>query len=115
MSVKFFNISNQIIIGYVYKINITSTVTRHLRLNILVPDWGYTSLLPLVDPENLESDQFVDFEVIAGETYEFEVEFTVENPVTDEIKIELDFGPLGFEEEVLIGQFILSDVLMYRK
>lgn len=100
---------------YVYKINITSTVTRHLRLNILVPDWGYTSLLPLVDPENLESDQFVDFEVIAGETYEFEVEFTVENPVTDEIKIELDFGPLGFEEEVLIGQFILSDVLMYRK
>lgn len=100
---------------YVYQINIESSVTRHLRFNIVVPGWDYVSVLPPVDPENPDGPRFIDFEVKAGETYALTVEFIVDNPITDEAKIELDFGPIGYDEETLLGEFVLEDVLLYRK
>lgn len=98
---------------YVYKISVTSDVTRHLRFNIVLPDSGFNSILPPV--EEGSEQRYVDFLVEAGVTYEFEVEFVATVPLEETVKVELDFGPIGYDGETLLGEFVLEDVLLYRK
>ncbi len=99
---------------YEYRISVTADVARHLRFNIVVPDWGFNSILPPVDSEE-GSPQFVDFEVKDGELVELVVEFTVGETINEQVKIELDFGPIGYEGETLTGEFVLSNVSLERK
>ena len=90
--------------NYEVKIVLTSSVTRDLRFNVILPDAGYASILP---------DSFVDFEVTAETEYTFKVSFEVTNPLTN-VKLELDFGTLGGDLTSLPGTFLLSQVLVYR-
>lgn len=90
--------------NYEVKIMLTSSVTRDLRFNIILPDAGYASILP---------DSFVDFRVTAETEYVFTVAFEVTNPISN-VKLELDFGTLGGDLVSLPGTFLLSQVLVYR-
>jgi hypothetical protein len=90
--------------NYEVKVVLTSSVTRDLRFNVILPDAGYASILP---------DSFVDFEVTAETEYTFTVSFEVTNPLTN-VKLELDFGTLGGDSTSLPGNFLLSQVLVYR-
>lgn len=100
---------------YEYRISVTADVLRHLRFNIIVPDWGFASILPPVDPEDETSARFVDFETKVDELVELVIEFTVGETINEQVKIELDFGPIGYEGETLIGEFVLSNVSLERK
>jgi hypothetical protein len=90
--------------NYEVKIVLTSSVTRDLRFNVILPDAGYASILP---------DSFVDFRVTANTPYVFTVSFEVVNPLTN-VKVELDFGTLGGDKVSLPGTFLLSEVLIYQ-
>ena len=90
--------------NYEVKIVLTSSVTRDLRFNVILPDAGYASILP---------DSFVDFRVTANTPYVFTVSFEVVNPLTN-VKVELDFGTLGGDKISLPGTFLLSEVLIYQ-
>ncbi len=89
--------------NYEVKIALTSSVTRDLRFNIILPDAGYASILP---------DNFVDFRVTADSPYVFTVSFEVVNPLTN-VKLELDLGNLGGDKISLPGTFLISEVLVY--
>jgi hypothetical protein len=89
---------------YEVKIALNSTVTRDLRFNIILPDAGYSSILP---------NNFVDFRVTANTPYVFTLAFEVVNPLTN-VKVELDLGTLGGDKVSLPGTFLLSEVLIYR-
>ncbi len=89
--------------NYEVKIALTSSVTRDLRFNIILPDAGYASILP---------DNFVDFNVTADSPYVFTVSFEVVNPLTN-VKLELDLGNLGGDKISLPGTFLISEVLVY--
>lgn len=88
---------------YEVKIALTSSVTRDLRFNIILPDAGYASILP---------ENFVDFRVTAESPYVFTVSFEVMNPLTN-VKLELDLGTLGGDKLSLPGTFLISEVLVY--
>ena len=88
---------------YEVKIALTSSVTRDLRFNIILPDAGYASILP---------DNFVDFTVTADSPYVFTVSFEVMTPLTN-VKLELDLGTLGGDKLSLPGTFLISEVLVY--
>jgi hypothetical protein len=88
---------------YEVKIALTSSVTRDLRFNIILPDAGYASILP---------DNFVDFTVTADSPYVFTVSFEVMTPLTN-VKLELDLGTLGDDKLSLPGTFLISEVLVY--
>jgi hypothetical protein len=88
---------------YEVKIVITSSVTRDLRFNVILPDAGYASIL---------ADNFVDFRVTAETPYVFTVSFEVTNPLTN-VKLELDFGTLGGDKVSLPGNFLITEVLVY--
>ena len=88
---------------YEVKIALTSSVTRDLRFNIILPDAGYASILP---------DNFVDFTVTADTPYVFTVSFEVMTPLTN-VKLELDLGNLGGGNLSLPGTFLISEVLVY--
>ena len=88
---------------YEVKIALTSSVTRDLRFNIILPDAGYASILP---------DNFVDFRVTADAPYVFTVSFEVMTPLTN-VKLELDLGTLGGDKLSLPGTFLISEVLVY--
>jgi hypothetical protein len=90
--------------NYEVKIVLSSSVTRDLRFNVILPDSGYASILP---------DNFVDFRVTADTPYTFTVAFEVTNPLTN-VKLELDFGTLGGDKVSLPGNFLISEVLVYR-
>ena len=90
--------------NYEVKIVLTSSVTRDLRFNVILPDADYASILP---------DSFVDFRVTANTPYVFTVSFEVVNPLTN-VKVELDFGTLGGDKVSLPGTFLLSEVLIYQ-
>ena len=90
--------------NYVLKIVIDSSVTRNLRVNLVLPNAGWGSILP---------DNFVDFEVTAEETTTLYVEFSVSAEVTD-VKLELDFGTLGGELVSEIGTFTIQEVYIYQ-
>lgn len=89
---------------YVLKFVITSDVTRDLRVNLILPDAGYASILP---------DTKYDFNVEAGVEKVVVVEFTVANPVTN-VKFELDFGTLGGTLVSLPAEFTISEILIYQ-
>jgi len=89
---------------YVLKLVIESSVTRDLRLNLVLPDAGWVSIL---DGGSL------DFEVVADEEEVLYVHFTVTNEVTN-VKFELDFGTLGDDLVSLPGTFIISEVFIYQ-
>ncbi|PKK98300.1 MAG: hypothetical protein CVV57_08525 [Tenericutes bacterium HGW-Tenericutes-2] len=88
---------------YVLKFVIQSDVTRDLRVNLILPDAGYASILP---------DTKYDFNVEAGVEKVVVVEFTVANLVTN-VKFELDFGTLGGTLVSLPGEFTISEILIY--
>lgn len=88
---------------YEVKIALTSSVTRDLRFNVILPDAGYASILP---------DNFVDFRVTADSPYVFTVSFEVMTPLTN-VKLELDLGTLGGDKLSLPGTFLISEVLVY--
>jgi hypothetical protein len=90
--------------NYVLKIVIDSTVDRDLRVNLVLPNAGWVSILP---------DNAVDFDVTAAETTTFYVEFTVAAEVTD-VKVELDFGTLGGEAVSELGTFTIQEVYIYQ-
>lgn len=89
---------------YNFKMVISSSVARTLRLNFVVPAWGYASLL---------EGSFIDI-VFEEADEEVIVEFTlnIEVPI-EELKFELDFGKID-EETDAIGEFILKQVLFYQ-
>jgi hypothetical protein len=89
---------------YNVKIALTSSVTRDLRFNVILPDAGFASILP---------DSFVDFRVTAESPYVLNVTFTVANPLNN-VKLELDFGTLGGTAVSLPGTFLISEVLVYQ-
>ncbi|MBM3909462.1 MAG: carbohydrate binding domain-containing protein, partial [Firmicutes bacterium] len=90
--------------SYEVKIALTSSVTRDLRFNIILPDAGYASILP---------ENFVDFGVTADTPYVLTVSFEVVNPLTN-VKLELDLGTLGGGKISLPGTFLISEVLVYQ-
>lgn len=90
--------------NYVLKLVLESSVTRDLRLNLVLPDAGWVSII---------DGGFVDFEVTADEEEVVYVEFTVTNEVTN-VKFELDFGTLGGTLVSLPGTFTISEVLIYQ-
>jgi hypothetical protein len=90
---------------YVLKVVVTSSVTRDLRVNMVVPNWGFASIL---------ADTKYDFNVVADEEKVIYVEFTVENDITDEVKFEFDFGTLGDPLVSEVGTFTISEVLLYQ-
>ena len=90
--------------NYEVKIALTSSVTRDLRFNVILPSAGYASILPT---------NFVDFAVTANTPMVFTLSFEVLNPLTN-VKVELDFGTLGGTKVSLPGTFVLSEVLIYQ-
>ena len=89
---------------YQLKFVVTSSVTRDLRFNIVLPDAGYASIL---------EGGFTDFGVTEDVAYTFTATIVVEQPITN-VKMELDFGTLGGDKVSLAGEFLLSEVLLYR-
>jgi hypothetical protein len=89
---------------YELKFVVTSSVTRDLRFNILLPDSDYASIL---------TGGFSDFEVTEGEAYTFTATIVITQPITN-VKVELDFGPLGGDNISTVGTFLLSEMLIYR-
>lgn len=89
---------------YVVQFEISASVARDLRFNIVLPDSGYASILP---------DSFVDFEVNADDSVVVTIEFTVAAPLTN-VKIELDFGTLGGEATSVAGVFTLHSIQIYQ-
>ncbi|MDY0276938.1 MAG: carbohydrate binding domain-containing protein [Acholeplasma sp.] len=96
---------------YVFKLKVTGSVARHLRFNIVLPDQGFISIL---------DGGYSDFELVVNEAYELEFEFTATSEL-ENVKIELDFGPLKddgkllYETETLTGTFVLSDISLLKK
>jgi hypothetical protein len=89
---------------YELKFVVTSSVTRDLRFNIVLPDAGYASIL---------EGGFSDFGVTEDVAYTFTATIVIEQPITN-VKMELDFGTLGGDKVSLPGEFLLSEVLLYR-
>jgi hypothetical protein len=91
--------------NYVLKVVVTSSVARDLRVNMVVPAWGFSSIL--VDGKE-------DFAVEADVQKVVYVEFTVENDITDEVKFEFDFGNLGDPLVSELGTFTIEEILLYQ-
>ena len=91
--------------NYMLKVVVTSSVTRDLRVNFVVPATGYSSLLP---------GGSYDVSVVANEEKVVYVPFTVTNDVTNEVKFEFDFGTLGGTLVSLPGTFTISEILLYQ-
>jgi len=90
--------------NYTLKLVLTSSVTRDFRLNFVLPNSGYASLL---------TDTKYDFSATADVEKVVYVNFTVTNSVTN-VKFELDFGTLGGTLVSLPGTFTISEVLLYQ-
>jgi hypothetical protein len=90
---------------YQVVLRMTSSVARDLRLNLVLPNAGWSSVLP---------GGFYDFAVTADEMIEVVLTFTLAQTTTN-IKLELDFGTLGGEKVSLPGEFTLHQLLVYPK
>lgn len=99
---------------YTYTIDVTGSVSRTLRFNIVVPNWGFASILPPVDPEDEASPRFIDLELVANELGQIEVTFVVAEPIVDTVKIELDFGPI-VDGETNEGVFLLENITLVKE
>ncbi len=91
--------------NYVLKLVVSADVVRDLRANLVVPDWGYISLLP---------DTFYDYQTVADGQVVVNIPFTLNNDVTVAIKLELDFGTIGGEFTSTLGTFTIEEVLLYQ-
>lgn len=101
----FYQLIDQLTPGnYRMKLVLTSSVARNFRVNLVLPDSGYASLL-----EGTKYDFVVEKDV---EEVVY-VDFTISNQVTN-IKLELDFGTLGGDLISEIGQFTISEVMIYQ-
>lgn len=89
---------------YTMVLSLTSSVSRTLRVNLVLPDAGYVSLLP--DPGR------IDFTVVADELTTVTVQFTVTEDLSN-VKFELDFGA-DDDMEFVPGVFVLHQVLIYQ-
>ncbi len=88
---------------YQLVLRLTASVARDLRMNLILPDAGWISILP---------DTKYDFSVNADEEMTFIVDFTIEETVTN-LKFELDFGDLGEGFVSETGEFVLHEILLY--
>lgn len=88
---------------YTVKMVITSSVDRTVRLNFILPDAGFASIL---------AGGFYDVDLTADEEETVAFSFTVANPVTN-VKLELDFGNLGADIVSEIGSFDIAEILVY--
>ena len=88
---------------YTVTFRLTSSVSRDLRFNMVLPNAGWGSILP---------DGSADFAVVAEELYTFTLNFTLEATTTD-IKVELDFGTLPPELISLPGTFVIHEIIVY--
>ncbi len=101
----FYQIIDQLTPGsYRLKLVISSSVTRDFRVNLVLPEAGWVSLLP---------ETKYDFNVEKDVEKVVYVDFTVANLVTN-VKLELDFGTLGGELVSEVGQFVISEVMVYQ-
>ena len=91
--------------SYRLKVVVTSSVTRDLRINMVVPAWGYQSIL-----EGTKED----VAVTANEEKVVYVDFVVANDITDQVKFEFDFGGLGEGFVSEAGVFTISEILLYQ-
>ncbi len=88
---------------YQLVLRLTASVARDLRMNLILPDAGWISILP---------DTKYDFAVNADEEMAFVVDFTIDERVTN-LKFELDFGNLGEGFVSETGEFIIHEILLY--
>ncbi len=91
---------------YTFKLVLNADVARTLRVNLVVPDWGWISLLP---------DSKYDIVIAEGDIGEdvvVYVTFEIENAVTVPVKFELDFGKV--DEGDVHGEFLIKEVLIYQ-
>jgi len=91
--------------NYMLKVVVSSSVARDLRVNFVVPAWGYSSIIP---------GGSHDFAVEVDTEKVVYVPFTVANDITDQVKFEFDFGTLGGELISLPGTFTISEILLYQ-
>lgn len=90
--------------SYRLKLVMTSNVSRDFRLNLVLPDAGYASLLP---------DTKYDFDLVADTETVIYVDFVVTDLVAN-VKLELDFGLLGDGFVSEKGIFTISEVMVYQ-
>ncbi|PKK85468.1 MAG: hypothetical protein CVV63_05190, partial [Tenericutes bacterium HGW-Tenericutes-8] len=91
--------------SYKLKVVVTSSVTRDLRINMVVPNWGYQSIL-----EGTKED----VAVTANEEKVVYIDFVVATDITDQVKFEFDFGGLGDGFVSEPGVFTISEILLYQ-
>lgn len=91
---------------YTFTMDITSSVARDLRANIIVPDWGFASIV-----EGGKFDIFVEADELTTITFEI----TIEEPISSMVKVELDLGNLGEGLTSEVGTFTISKVVLIRK
>ena len=91
--------------NYTVVFQMTSSVARDFRFNMILPNAGWGSILP---------DTKYDFNVATvDQMVTVSVNFVVANPLTD-IKVELDFGTLGGTLISAPGTFTLHNILIYQ-
>ncbi|MBN3490405.1 carbohydrate binding domain-containing protein [Acholeplasma equirhinis] len=88
---------------YTLVLQIKSSVSRDLRVNLVLPNEGFSSML--------EGGSH-DFAVTADTVHTITINFTVSVP-KENIKFELDFGTLGGDLTSLPGTFEISQVFIY--
>lgn len=89
---------------YTLVLRMTSSVARDFRLNFVLPDVGYASLLV---------DTKYDFALDADNMTIVTIQFDIAE-YTSNIKFELDFGTLGGDLVSLPGTFTLHELLIYK-
>ncbi len=88
---------------YTLKLAVSADVARDLRVNLVLPDAGYSSILP---------DAKFDYQTVANDTVVVYVTFTIDAEVTN-VKLELDFGTLeGLTSET--GTFTIEEAYIYQ-
>ncbi len=91
---------------YNFKMVINSNVARTLRLNFVVPNEGWRSLL-----EDNKYDLVITTEEV-GTDIVVEFSITILEPIPHPVKFELDFGKIV--EGDVAGEFILKQILLYK-
>jgi len=90
--------------AYAAVFELSATVARDLRFNIVLPDAGYSSILP---------ENAYDFNVPAGSVTRVVIPFTIVTTVTN-AKVELDFGTLGGTSVSVPTVITMNSMLVYR-
>ena len=91
---------------YNFKVVIKSSVARTIRLNLVLPEDSYNSILP---------DEKIDLVVTTEQIGEYlvaAVSFELAEPVNN-VKLEIDFGAVA--EGDVHGVFVIKEIQLYRK